>query len=253
MRRYMTAVLAGAAVFASCEAPHYQPVPHPPPPAGKMSVHSRTLIIRPGVEPPVGRIRGNVWDLQQGTVSGSAAGPCTDKEGGAHVRILWPGLTVRNGRFAHWPDGVEIAAPGVTLEDLRFENCEDCLNVTRPEGIAWTVRRCRFQPSETKCTQPGDYRGDKAIQINWLGGDSRLDDCVFADFQNALRCGVPQHPETGGTIHCRGNQFLSIGTAYHAVRGCISIAPDSDIQTGVKEYRKERLTGRIVPDSARPL
>jgi hypothetical protein len=81
-------------------------------------VFRKSITLRKGDKPPAGSLSGNVWDLKGLTIDGRDSGDCCDREGGAKITIRWPGLTIRNGSFTNWPDGVGIAAPGVTFENV---------------------------------------------------------------------------------------------------------------------------------------
>ena len=80
-------------------------------------IFRRSISLHKGDKPPAGKISGNTWDLGGLTIDGRDSGDCCDNEGGPKVTIHWKGLTIRNGRFANWPDGVWTLPPSLALKD----------------------------------------------------------------------------------------------------------------------------------------
>ena len=203
------------------------------------------LTIRKGDPLPAGKLLpGNVWELEGLTLDGRDSGDCCDKEGGAKITVRWPGLTIRNGRFANWPDGVGINAAGITFENCAFENCEDCLN-TGKGARDWTLRRCFFRAAPLKRSRQNGYPGDKAIQANVTTGRNVIDGCTFVGFRNAIRGGSQKHRKSAGILVCRANRFVSVANAVHVVAGQVYVDPKADRYEGVPEPWREESPGRL--------
>jgi hypothetical protein len=207
-------------------------------------VFRKSISLHQGDKPPAGSISGNVWDLKGLIIDGRDSGDCCDREGGAKITIHWPGLTIRNGSFTNWPDGVGIAAPSVTFEDIHFANCEDALN-TGKGARNWTIRHCSFQPAALKKTQQNGYPGDKAIQANVTDGTNLIENCSFAGFRNAIRAGSQKYRKSAGTVVCRANQFSSVATAIHAVAGHTFTDPSIDRFLNVAQPLRRESPGQI--------
>ena len=197
------------------------------------------LEIRGGFRPPVGRLRAGVWDMEGGVLDGGTAGPCGDDEAGPAVIFRLAGLTVRNGTFRNWPDGVTLRAPDLTFENVIFENCEDAAS-TGAGAAHWTFRHCWFRPARPKTTH-SRYRGDKALQANVTTGDNRVEDCHFWNFENAVRIGLHRYsgPPWEGRVTVTGCTFSGIGTALHHTRG--TLAESNNRYFAVRRVRREDL------------
>ena len=208
-------------------------------------IFRRSISLHKGDKPPAGKISGNTWDLGGLTIDGRDSGDCCDSEGGPKVTIHWKGLTIRNGRFANWPDGVGIAAPDVSFENVAFENCEDCLNTSKG-ARNWTIRGCFFRAAPLKTSRQNGYPGDKAFQANVSDGSNLIEGCTFSGFRNAIRAGSQKYRKSAGSIVIRNNRFLTSATAIHAVAGYIVVDPHSNLYLKVPQPHRTESPGRLI-------
>lgn len=201
--------------LASCAAIKVDSKP-PPSFKGKKVTVKNSIDIKPGFNPPVGKLEKNVWDLQGGTVQGT--GRCDDKENGKRIRVFYDNLTIKNGAIVEWEDGFSIAAKGVKLENLLVSNCEECLNTT-VGAENFTINKCWFRAPDKKKPN-GNRKADKLLQLNVTKGNNVISNSYFDDCVNAIRVGLNAYKgEHEGTVRIENNEFTNADTAIHVVRG----------------------------------
>jgi hypothetical protein len=187
--------------------------------------------------PPIGTIKGNVWDMQNGTLE-LTGGKCNNDEKGEKVVIWKNDLFVKNGKFSHWEDGVNIRASNVTFQNVVFENCEDALNMG--EGCAdFTIYKCYFAPHSKKESSE-KYQADKLIQAAITKGNNSITESIFWNSMCSIRIGLNKYSGSKyeGVTEIKNNTFSMASTAIHRVKGEVKIS-DNKYNAVAEKYKNE--------------
>lgn len=204
---------------------------------GETKKFKKGIDIDENFKPEVGTLKGNVWDMKGGTYE-LVGGKCNNDENGIKPVITKDNLTIKNGRFSHWEDGVNIRAKNVTFDNIIFINCEDSLN--SGEGSeSFTVKNCYFAPHPKKESSE-KFKADKLCQFVVTRGSNRVENNVFYDAMCGIRVGLKKYSGSkyeGKTV-IKNNKFVYISTAVHQVRGEAQISGNEYISVA-EEFKKE--------------
>lgn len=238
MKKIIPLILAAVLSMTSCSSLTTQIEKKPNFPA----MTSRTVKLKSGIDvkdnfnPPIGTIKGNTWDLGNGTLE-MVGGHCDNQEKGEKVVIWKDDLVIKNGKFSHWEDGVNLRAKNVKFQNVVFENCEDAFNTG--EGCEdFTITKCYFAPHPKKKSTE-NYQADKLIQAAVTRGNNIIEDSLFWNGICGIRVGLKKYSGSkyeGNTL-IRNNKFNSISTAIHRVRGDVKLQDNQFIS--VKEEYKD--------------
>ena len=239
MLKRISLLILAAFLFTSVSCTTVPDVPSPTFPVmkGEVAKFKKGFSIDKDFDPPVGTLTGNTWDMKNGTVE-QTGGKCNNDEQGEKVVIWRDNLTIKNGRFAHWEDGVNLRARGVKFQNVIFENCEDALNMG--EGCEdFTVTKCYFGPHPKKESSE-QYKADKLIQAAITSGNNIIEDSKFWNAICAIRVGLKKYgsDKHTGVVVIRDNQFVKISTAIHEVRGKSKMS-NNKFEHVKEEFKKE--------------
>lgn len=201
--------------------------------SSKVYVVKKAYTIYDDFDAPIGSLVGNVWNLDGYTLDGKKLGSCSDKEGQPTIKIRRNNLTIKNGSFQHFPDGIQIDADNVTFDNVTFYSCEDAVN-TGLMARNYTIKNCWFAPSPKKTN-----KGDKALQLSRnKQGKSILRNNLFTGYINGVRVGLNKAKHYKGTVESYSNKFYNVETAYHVVAGNILILNGKDKYYNVRQKTK---------------
>ncbi len=227
-------LMLAACGLCACEsmtAPKEVSQPKFPTMNGKVKKFKEGIQIDEKFKPEVGTLTGNTWDMKKGVYE-LTGGKCDNSEKGEKVVIWRDNLTIKNGQFSHWEDGVNLRAKNVTFENVVFQNCEDALNMA--EGCeSFTVKNCYFGPHPKKKSTE-IFKADKLIQAAVTKGNNRIEGSTFWNGMNAIRIGLKKYdgPKYEGTTTIKGNKFVYISTAVQETRGKTKISDNEYISVG---------------------
>ncbi len=195
------------------------------------------FVIDKGFKPPVGTFDGKTWDLKKSTLA-LVGGDCSNKESGERITVELDNLTIKNGKFSKFEDGMQLRAKNITIDGVVYESCEDSINSFRGCD-SFTIKNSFFKPHDKKETSE-DFRGDKSIQANITKGNNVIENNVFWNYMNGIRHGLKKYndPKTdiGSTI-IRKNKFVYVSTAVQRTLGKVKMEDNEFISVG-EEYKE---------------
>ena len=195
------------------------------------------ITIRDNFSPPIGTLKGDTWDMGNGTLQ-LVGGHCNNEEQGEKVVIYKDNLLIKNGKFSHWEDGVNLRAKNVKFQNVVFENCEDAFNTG--EGCeSFTISKCFFGPHPKKESSEA-YQADKLIQAVITKGNNTIENNVFWNGMCGIRIGLKKYSGSKyeGTTIIKDNQFNTLSTAIHQVRGQVKTSNNKFTKVE-EEFKKE--------------
>ena len=224
---------------ASCSTLTSKPVAKPnfPQMNGKVVKFKKAISINSDFKPLVGTLTGNTWDMKGGSYE-LTGGHCDNTEKGEKVVVWRNNLTIKNGKFSHWEDGVNLRAKNITFQNVIFENCEDAFNTG--EGCEnFKILNCYFAPHEKKESSE-NYQADKLIQAAITKGNNSIENCTFWNGMCGIRVGLKKYSGSKyeGVTEIKNNNFVMLSTAIHQVRGEINMMGNKFSSTK-EEFKKE--------------
>lgn len=223
----------------SCSSLSFKPAPKPDFPVmnGATAKFKKGLSIDSDFKPSVGTLTGNTWDMKGGSYE-FIEGHCDNTEKGEKVIIWRDNLTIKNGKFSHWEDGVNLRAKNVTFKNIIFENCEDAFNT----GVGcenFTISNCYFAPHSKK-ESTENYQADKLIQAVITKGNNTIENCTFWNGMCGIRIGLKKYSGSKfeGMTQIKNNNFVMLSTAIHQVRGEIKMS-ENKFSKVAQEFKKE--------------
>ncbi len=231
-------IMWGSCSCESLTAPKKVSQPKFPVMKGEVKKFKTGVEIDENFKPDVGTLTGNVWDMKGGTYE-LVGGRCDNSEKGNKIVIWRDNLTIKNGAFSHWEDGVNLRAKNVTFDKIIFQNCEDSWN--SGEGCeSFTLKNCYFAPHPEKKTTE-IFKADKHCQAAVTKGNNLIEGCTFYDGMNSIRHGLKKYSGSKyeGTTTIRNNKFVYIGTAIQLTNGKVKMSGNK-FESVREEYKESK-------------